>query len=453
MSGGSAPSITGNQSARRQHGRDARGAGDPKSDAEPEIATQGDTIACSAIPPTSRGIPSPMQRADRRMSEGAGTRWTKHRDMRTRRDFIEYIAAIGGSATAAMLALDLVEPARAAAPFALTGSGHGTRVVILGAGVAGLCAAYELGKIGYDCTILEGRMRPGGRVWTARNGDTHVESDGTTQTAAFPRGAYLNPGPARVPQHHVTMDYYRELDVPVEQFGNINMNAWYHSTKAAPGLERIRMRQAKNAIAGYTSELLAKSVAQNKLDATLTADDKARLLAFLADYGGLNKSYAYTNGDGAAGYSVLPASGDVAGTPSDPLGLLPLIRAGYGAFYHPEREIEQQLTMFQPVGGIDALPRAFAAQLPGKIRYGAVVTAIRKTSPGVTIALHERARRARIDQRGVLHLHDSVAGAAYDSPRTSARRLPHRCSASRIWIRRRSDSRSNAASGKRTTAS
>jgi monoamine oxidase len=146
------------------------------------------------------------------------------------------------------------------------------------------------------------------------------------------------------------------------------------------------MREAKYSIAGATAELLAKAVAQDKLDRPLTADDKEKLLAFLADNGGLDKAYSYHNADGAGGYTTLPGAGDVAGTPSDPLGLMPLIRAGYGGNYAFEREIDQQLTMFQPVGGIDALPLAFAERLPGKIRYRAVVTAIRKTPSGVRIA-------------------------------------------------------------------
>ena len=153
--------------------------------------------------------------------------------MRTRRDFIERVAAFGGSVSAALTALDLLAPAAASPPLVLEGSGNGTRVVILGAGVAGLCAAYELAKAGYDPIVLEARARAGGRVWTVRNGDRHIESDGSAQTAAFPAGAYLNPGPARVPQHHVTMDYYREFDVPVEQFGNVNMNAYFQLDASA----------------------------------------------------------------------------------------------------------------------------------------------------------------------------------------------------------------------------
>ena len=305
--------------------------------------------------------------------------------MRTRRDFIERVAAYGGSATAAMMALDLLAPANATEPLALEGSGNGTHVVILGAGVAGLCAAYELGKAGYACTVLEARARAGGRVWTVRDGDRHTESDGSLQTAAFPEGTYLNPGPARVPQHHVTMDYYREFGVALEQFGNVNMNAYYYSTKAPAEMQRIRMREAKFAVAGYTAELLAKAVEQSALDTPLTRDDKEKLLDFLASNGSLNKDYAYVN-TGSAGYAELPAAGDVAGTPADPLDLMSLIRSGFGSFFKPEHEINQQLTMFQPMGGIDALPRAFAARLRARVHYNAAVTEIRKTPDGVRVA-------------------------------------------------------------------
>ncbi|GDY60209.1 hypothetical protein SVIO_108320 [Streptomyces violaceusniger] len=54
--------------------------------------------------------------------------------------------------------------------FALTGRG-GKKVLVLGGGIAGLATAYELGKAGYDCQILEAKDRPGaatGRSAAAR---------------------------------------------------------------------------------------------------------------------------------------------------------------------------------------------------------------------------------------------------------------------------------------------
>ena len=54
--------------------------------------------------------------------------------------------------------------------FDLSGRVSGVRVLVLGAGIAGLTVAYELGKAGYDCRVLEARPRPGGRVFTVRRG-------------------------------------------------------------------------------------------------------------------------------------------------------------------------------------------------------------------------------------------------------------------------------------------
>jgi uncharacterized protein with NAD-binding domain and iron-sulfur cluster len=41
-------------------------------------------------------------------------------------------------------------------------------VIVVGAGLAGLAAAYELTLRGHDVTVLEAQSRPGGRVHTLR---------------------------------------------------------------------------------------------------------------------------------------------------------------------------------------------------------------------------------------------------------------------------------------------
>ena len=57
----------------------------------------------------------------------------------------------------------LAEPRGLTAPFQLPPeAGKGIKVVIRGAGIAGLVCAWELRKAGFDCTILESRQRPGG---------------------------------------------------------------------------------------------------------------------------------------------------------------------------------------------------------------------------------------------------------------------------------------------------
>ncbi len=287
-----------------------------------------------------------------------------------------------------MSALAMLAPERTeAATLDVQGSGNGTKVVILGAGVAGMCAAYELGKHGYDCHILEARSRPGGRVWTIRGGTTSTEIGGARQVSTFSEGLYFNPGPARVSHNHVTMDYYRELKVAIQPFINDNFNAYYYNSTMNGGI-RVRSRQARFDMLGYTSELLAKAISQDALGAEMTKDDKAALLDYLRESGNLDPNMIY-KGSGQAGYSVPPGACDAPGTPLDPLGLIPLIRSRFGMNGVFTSGYDQQPTMFQPVGGMDALPVAFAKQLGDRISYNTEVREIRRLPDGVRVVYRD----------------------------------------------------------------
>ena len=105
-------------------------------------------------------------------------------------------------------------------------------MLVLGGGLTGFTIAYELGKAGYDCRVLEARARPGGRVFTVRRG-TVSEEEGSTQTAAFDDGLYFNAGPMRISHHHhTTLEYCRELQVPVEVFVADSESAYVYQTRS-----------------------------------------------------------------------------------------------------------------------------------------------------------------------------------------------------------------------------
>ena len=77
----------------------------------------------------------------------------------SRRQFIK-----AGTAAAAALA---IVPASSILKIGANRSGE--KVIVIGAGLAGLSCAYELNKAGFDVTVLEARTRPGGRVRTYRD--------------------------------------------------------------------------------------------------------------------------------------------------------------------------------------------------------------------------------------------------------------------------------------------
>jgi monoamine oxidase len=112
----------------------------------------------------------------------------------TRRQVIEQLA---WTAAAAAMSSSLVPPGAS--------GGARKRVIVVGAGLAGLCAAYELAALGHDVTVLEAQDRPGGRVHTLRR--------------PFSDGLYAEAGASRIPtSHDLTLAYARLFDLPLAPF-------------------------------------------------------------------------------------------------------------------------------------------------------------------------------------------------------------------------------------------
>jgi monoamine oxidase len=301
------------------------------------------------------------------------------------------VAGGAGATYLAMRGLELLgDPANA--PTTLEGQVEGKRVLILGAGLAGMSAAYELGKLGYDCTILEARQRAGGRAWTVRGGTKQGEVSGQDQTAAFDEGQYFNPGPARIPQHHhSTLNYCKELGVDLELFANVNEAAYYYDEgSGALSGKAHRVRAVKTDMRGYQSELLVKAINQDALDLPLSERDKEQLIEFLRAEGALNEELLY-EGSERRGYSTWPGAGSVSGVVEAPNELGDLLNSSLGLFANLEYEIHQQMNMFQIVGGTDKLASAFERQVGETIEYGAVVKEIRKSEDGASVVYADNA--------------------------------------------------------------
>lgn len=237
----------------------------------------------------------------------------------SRRGFLNLVGRAGGAAalyeTMAAMGLLAVPAAYAGPPELRPGSGKGIRVVILGAGIAGMTAAHELAHAGYRCTILEARPRAGGRNWTLRRGDLIEETD-SRQRCAFDAGAemYVNIGPARIPQQHqAILGYCRKFGVALEPMVNDNRNAFFQSDGAFGG-RPIRARQFITDSRGFIAELLAKAINQHALDEAVTAEDRERVLGMLRGFGALDRDFQY-HGSSRAGFSEWPGAGLQEGKP------------------------------------------------------------------------------------------------------------------------------------------
>ena len=297
----------------------------------------------------------------------------------TRRTFLERLGLTGGTALvmSAMRSWELMAAQAGPRPV-LSGRPNGTKVIVLGAGVSGMTVAYELGKLGYAVSILEARDRVGGVNWTIRRGTTHTElGSGEKQVCDFDEGQYLNGGPWRLPHWHTgVLGYCKELGVPLEIFVNeAEASYFYYEGRELGPLAgtRVRLREVKADLIGYTSELLAKAVDNEALDLPLSADDKEKFITFLVSEGYLDSA------DHA--YKKVSARG-----PGDPHDFRALLQAGFGNRIRSVIEGTGQAPMFQPVGGMDQFPKAFERKLGDKITFGAEVVSIRQTSDGVSVA-------------------------------------------------------------------
>lgn len=309
----------------------------------------------------------------------------------TRRDLLAMIGKTAGAGAlySAMTTLGFAKPSTFTGELNLSKAPSGGSVLVLGAGLAGMTAAYELRKAGYDVTILEYNERPGGRCYTIYSGDTFTELSGETQYCDFAEGNYFNPGPWRVPYHHYGLLHYcKKFGVKLQPFIQINYNAYVHAQHAFGGKPQ-RMREVLTDVHGYTSELLAKATNQHALDDVLTKEDCDALLEQLNEWGHLTGDYQYQKSLKASeyrGYEDWPAGGLMPKPfASEPLDFKELLHSGLWGMLLDYFNTEYQQTMFEPVDGMEQIARGFAGEVGDLIKYRKQVVRIKQSDTEVTV--------------------------------------------------------------------
>jgi monoamine oxidase len=305
----------------------------------------------------------------------------------SRRQFLAMVGAAGGSAamfsmsTALGLTPDIEH---AVSPDLLRLDGQRRRVVILGAGIAGLTAAYELQRAGYEVVILEAAHRVGGRNMTLRAGDL-VDEVGHPQRCEFDDEPhlYMNAGPARIPHnHHKLLGYCKTLGVELEFYMNDDRNTWVHDD-AFNGGKPVRVREYITDARGFLAELTAKSVTPQALEQNFSADDVAKVMAFINKYGDLQPNNLY-KGSSRAGL----ASGGMLmpGKLKPVIDFSELLKAGFWRHsMHWGEGVDQSGSMMQAVGGNDNIVRGFMRQVGNLVTTNAPVRRITNLQQGVRV--------------------------------------------------------------------
>jgi monoamine oxidase len=264
-----------------------------------------------------------------------------------------------------------------------------TRVVVVGAGLAGLAAAYELTRAGVEVLVLEARGRPGGRVHTLRD--------------PFDDGLYAEAGAVFIPGHHAqTLRFVRELGVelqPVEHGGRGHAGRVFVNGQAVrlqPGAPPhwpvpLKPRETALSPAEMRSLYLAPVVeaigdpdhplwpgkAAQRFDEMTTAQLLERRGASPGAVGLMRLGYLDEWGDGVNAVSALGQLRDLAAN------------LGNGA-------------MHRIVGGSDRLPAALARRLGGAIRYDAPVIGMERNGSTVRVEYTWRRELRRVDAEHVV---------------------------------------------------
>lgn len=283
------------------------------------------------------------------------------------------VAGVAPSAPALAASRSLVSKEGSSSPLGVRSPGSSNlarknlRVAVIGAGLAGLVAAYELKKQGYQVSVLEARDRIGGRVYTLRDG--------------FSGGQYAEAGGEYIDSFNV----HRQMHRYVQEFG-LRL-APVHSAPSE-GIYFVRQQRCD-----FTDEALAQTFGKGVVDEIdrfwITLELLARDYFRQADW--QRGAAQWDNQSVAAWIESLgldPLARELTeqylrGEMDEPNQLSMLFLMEQAALY--DKVPDQRLEMYRIEGGNGQLPQALARALGQSVRLSCPVSAIEQTEQGVQI--------------------------------------------------------------------
>ena len=251
------------------------------------------------------------------------------------------------------------------------------RVVVVGAGVAGLVCAHELLRAGHDVELIEARQRVGGRIYTMRE--------------PFAPGLYAEAGAMRIPRsHRLSIALIERAGLAVKPFTMHNPNAYCHlfgrklrlsefeSNPAALGEELAE--QDRGLVSGARWQALLQPYAQR---IERDGDEGWRAIAGELD-GYSTREFLEKHGWSEAAIEVFGLVNNQEAIMNS--CFLELLREEVGNYYTDMVRID---------GGSDQLTNSFLPSLRQRIRFGARMVALDQSERDVTVHYETAAGRGR----------------------------------------------------------